>query len=105
MIKDLNFTNFNTELAAGWVLVDYWAHWCIPCQTQDPIIQKIATALEGKIQVFKVDINDNRVIADQEKVRNIPTLILYHNGMEMERFRGIQSKETILNNKHLKTLK
>ncbi len=104
MIKDLNFTNFDIENSEGWVLVDYWAYWCIPCLTQDPIIQEISEGLKGKLKVAKVDINDNKFIANQEKVKNIPTLILYHNGIEVERFLGIQAKETILNNKHIKKL-
>lgn len=105
MIKDLNFTNFNTELAEGWVLVDYWAYWCIPCRTQDPIIQELAEQLKGRVSVVKVDVNENKYIANEQKVKNIPTLVLYHNGQEIERFAGLQSKETILNNKHIKNLK
>ncbi|NPD45913.1 MULTISPECIES: co-chaperone YbbN [unclassified Lentimicrobium] len=104
MIKDLNFTNFNTELAKGWVLVDYWAFWCIPCLTQDPIVQELAEQLKGILNVAKVDINENKYIANERKIRNIPMLVLYHNGEEIERFAGLQSKETILNNKHIKNL-
>lgn len=104
MIKDLNFTNFNTELAEGWVLVDYWAHWCIPCRTQDPIIQEVADLLNGVLSIAKVDINENKYISNEQKVKNIPTLVLYHNGIEIERFSGLQSKESILNNKHIKNL-
>lgn len=105
MIKDLNFTNFNTELAEGWVLVDYWAYWCIPCLTQDPIIQDVAEDLTDVLRVAKVDINENKYIANEQKVMNIPMLVLYYNGLEIERFPGLQSKETILNNKHIKNLR
>lgn len=104
MILDLNFTNFNTELAKGWVLVDYWAYWCIPCLTQDAIFQEVAMQLKDVIIMAKVDINENKYIANEQKVKNIPMLILYHNGIEIERFPGLQSKETILNNKHIKNL-
>lgn len=106
MVKNLNYLNFKESISKGLVLVDYWAYWCIPCLTQDPIIEEIAQEFHQSILVGKVDINDNRVLADQEKVRNIPTLILYRDGEEIERFNGVQSKSIIINSiqKNLKTI-
>lgn len=96
MIKDLNYLNFKDSIQSGVVLVDYWAYWCIPCLTQDPILKEIAEEIGEKALIAKVDINDNKVVANEQKVKNIPTLILYKNGTEIQRFLGIQSKEIII---------
>lgn len=98
MIKNLNYITFKEATSKELVLVDYWADWCAPCIAQNPILKEIAQEVEAFAKVYKVDINDNRVIADQQKVRNIPTLILYKNGIEIHRFAGISSKEMIINN-------
>jgi len=98
MIKDLNFITFSKAISSGLVLVDYWAEWCQPCLAQNPILDEIAEEIKEIAIVAKVDISDNRVIADQQKVKNIPTLILYRNGKEIHRYNGIQSKEIIIKN-------
>lgn len=97
MIKNLNYLNFKDSIQTGIALVDYWAHWCIPCLTQTPVLKEIAEKIGNKALIAKVDVNDNKVIANKQKVRNIPTLILYKNGQEIIRFSGIQSKEIIIN--------
>lgn len=97
MIKNLNYLNFQDSIESGVVLVDFWAYWCIPCLTQDPILNDIAKEMSHKALIAKVDINDNKFIANEQRVKNIPTLILYKNGKEIQRFSGIQSKETIIN--------
>lgn len=103
MIKDLNYLNFKDNIQTGIVLVDYWAYWCIPCLTQEPVLVEIAKAIGNKAMIAKVDINDNKVIAKEQNVKNIPSLILYKNGREIQRFTDIQSKEIIINaiNKNL----
>ena len=97
IIQNLNFITFNKQISHGLVLVDYWAQWCAPCLVQNPILEEIALEVKEIATVAKVDIADNRVIADQQKVKNIPTLILYQDGEEIQRFAGIQSKEIIIN--------
>lgn len=97
MIKNLNYLNFHESIKKGVCLVDFWAYWCIPCLTQDPVLEQIEKEIGHRAGIAKVDINDNKVIANQQKVRNIPTLILYKDGHEIERFSGIQSKEIIIN--------
>lgn len=97
MIENLNFTNFDNTISKGLVLVDYWAEWCAPCIAQNPILNEMAKEVKEIALVAKVNISDNRVIADQQRVKNIPTLVLYKDGKEIQRFSGIQSKEIIIN--------
>ena len=62
------------------VLVDFWATWCGPCKAIAPVLEEIAEEMDGQIRVVKVDVDHNRNIASQFKVRNIPTLLLFKNG-------------------------
>jgi thioredoxin 1 len=96
MIQNLNLMDFDDQMKHGYALVDYWAPWCQPCLDQNPLLEEIAKALSPRIKVFKVDINDNRVISNKEGVRNIPLLILYQDSKQIARFQGIQSKEIII---------
>lgn len=88
--------NFDEKISQGFALVDYWAPWCQPCLDQNPLLDQIALELESKVQVFKVDVNDNRVIANREGAMNIPLLILYKHGEPLARYQGIQSKQILI---------
>ncbi|MCD6092344.1 MAG: thioredoxin [Bacteroidales bacterium] len=96
MIQHLNLMNFEPEIAQGIVLVDFWAPWCQPCLDQNPILDEIAKEISPLARVYKVNVNDNRVISDKEGVKNIPLLILYQDSKQIARFQGIQSKEIIM---------
>lgn len=96
MIQDLNLMNFDDKISKGIALVDFWAPWCQPCLDQNPVLDEIASEIELYASVFKVDVNDNRVISNKEGVQNIPLLILYQDGKQISRFQGIQSKEIII---------
>jgi len=88
--------NFDDEISQGIVLVDFWAPWCQPCLDQNPVLDEIAKEVANIADVFKVDVNDNKVISNKEGVRNIPLLILYKDGKAVARYQGIQSKEIII---------
>ena len=96
MIQHLNLMNFDEQIKQGIVLVDFWAPWCQPCIYQDPVLEDIAKEVESVALVFKVDVNDNRVISNKQGVQNIPLLILYQEGEIVARYQGIQSKEIII---------
>ena len=96
MLQELNYVTFEKTISKGLVLVDFWADWCEPCKMQFPIIEEISREINQDVLFAKVDINENRFIANQQKVLNIPTLILYKNGIEIKRFSGIQAKEVLL---------
>ena len=78
------------------VVLDFWAPWCQPCLDQNPTLEEIANELKNSVKVFKVDVNDDRVISNKEGVQNIPLLILYQNSKAIARFQGIQSKDSIM---------
>ena len=62
------------------VVVDFWAEWCGPCKMIAPSLEQIATEMDGKVKIAKLNIDENQNIAMKYGVRSIPTLILFKNG-------------------------
>lgn len=79
----------------GLTLVDFSAPWCAPCRLQEPIIQQLADQFTGKAIIARVNIDASREMAANLGIWNIPTLILFINGKEVQRFVGLQSEATL----------
>jgi len=62
------------------VLVDYWAEWCGPCKMIEPLLHEIADEYAGRIKIAKVNIDENPGVANQYKIRGIPTLMIFKDG-------------------------
>jgi len=96
-ILTLTDKNFQHQTKNKVVLVDFWAAWCAPCRMMAPVLNEIAGELSGNAHVGKVDIEQYQTLAQQYQVRSIPTLILFKNGKEVNRFVGVKSKDFLLN--------
>lgn len=77
------------------VLVDFWAKWCGPCRTLAPTIDAISKEYEGKVKVYKLEVDENPEKASHFSIRSIPTLILFKDGKQVEQLVGGVSKEAI----------
>lgn len=95
-VLTLTDKNFQQQTKNKVVLVDFWATWCAPCRMMAPVLNDVADELSGNSHVGKVNIEQYQSLAQKFKVRNIPTLILFKNGAEINRFVGIKSKEFLL---------
>lgn len=78
------------------MLVDFWASWCAPCRMMAPILNDIAGELNGNKHIGKVNVEQYQSLAQKFKVRGIPTLILFKNGVEVNRFVGVKNKEFLM---------
>ena len=78
-------------------LVDFYADWCGPCIVMKPVIDEIEKELAGKIEVKKINVDENQYEANKYGVMSIPTYLVLKDGKEVERFVGAQSKEIMKN--------
>ncbi len=95
---DLTLTeaNFDSEVANGVVLVDFWAPRCPPCRRLGPIISKVAAAMHGKAKVAKCNVDECPRLAERYGVRGIPALVFLRDGHETERLQGFQEERLLL---------
>lgn len=77
------------------VLVDFWAEWCGPCKMIAPILEEIAVEFAGRLQVAKLNIDQNDATAPKFGIRSIPTLILFRNGQAEATKIGAMSKSEL----------
>ena len=94
LIKHISDTTFEAEVlqAAKPVLVDYWAEWCGPCKMIAPILDAVASAYDGKLQIAKMNVDENRDIPAKFGIRGIPTLMLFKGGQLAATKVGAMSK-------------
>lgn len=92
-----NNDNFDEEVlrADKPVLVDFFAEWCGPCKMLAPVIDELATEMEGEVLIGKVNVDEAPDVAGRYGVQSIPTLILFKKGEEVDRMVGFQSKEAL----------
>ncbi len=88
--------NFQNQTKNKVVLVDFWAAWCGPCRMMAPVLNEIAGELKGSSYVGKVNVEQYQSLAQKFKIRGIPTMVLFKNGLEVNRFVGVKSKEYLI---------
>jgi len=96
-VIDLNANNWEEEVTKSElpVLVDFWAPWCGPCKMVGPLVETLAAENAGKINVGKLNVDENKSIAVQYGIRGIPTLAFFKGGSEVKRIVGAQGKEQL----------
>lgn len=95
MLKKLDVNNFESEISAGTVLVDFYADWCGPCKMIAPLVEEIANE-RADITVGKVNVDTDAQIAIGLGISSIPTLIVFKDGKETARAVGYRAKDDIL---------
>lgn len=78
------------------VLIDFYADWCSPCIAMKPILEEIEQNFQKEINVLNINIDENKALAVNFRIRSVPTLILFVNGKEIWRKSGLLSKRDII---------
>lgn len=102
MSVEVNESNFAQEVleSAVPVLVDFWAPWCGPCKMMGPVLEELASEVDGKAKVCKVNVDDNPDLAQKYGIMSIPNFILFKGGQVAGQQIGAVPKDTILKMLH-----
>ncbi len=94
LIKHVSDSSFESDVlqASLPVVVDFWAEWCGPCKMIAPILDEVATAYQGKVQITKINVDENRDIPAKFGIRGIPTLMVFKGGQLAATKVGAMSK-------------
>ncbi len=93
MAEELTNGKFNDFVKEGTVLIDFYADWCMPCVMMGPVIDELSEKFKGRIKFGKVNIEDNRELAQRHNISSIPNFVLFRDGKVIEQFVGVMSEE------------
>lgn len=79
--------------AKGLVMVDFWAAWCGPCQMVAPVVDELAKEYDGRLNVFKLNTDENPEVAGRYQIMGIPTLLFFKEGKAVDKIVGAASKK------------
>ena len=96
-VEAINDRDFQTSVLESDqpVVVDFWAPWCGPCRMVSPIVEELSNEYAGKVRFVKMNTDDNEETAMQFGIFSIPTLVIFHQGREVNRLVGFAPKEQL----------
>lgn len=99
MVRELNSKEFENEVlnSKDMVLVDFSAIWCGPCKMLAHVVEQLGREMKGKAKVVKVDVDKSRDIAERYNITSLPTIIMFKNGVAIDKMVGFQPKNVLRN--------
>ena len=96
-IGKVSDTTFESEVlkSTSPVVVDFWAEWCGPCRMIAPALEEIAGALNGKVKIVKLNVDENPKTAAKYGIQSIPTLMIFKNGQMASRQIGALPRQKL----------
>lgn len=93
-LEHLSDNSFKEFIGKGNVVVDFWADWCGPCKMMAPVFDELEKELKN-VKFAKVNVDEHGELASEASVRGIPTLILFKDGVEVDRVVGFVPKDSL----------
>ena len=96
-MESINEANFDEKViqSSSPALVDFWAEWCGPCKMLTPVLEELSSENESKINIYKVNVDENQQLAVKYGIRSIPTLLLFKGGEIQEQIVVLTSKSDL----------
>ena len=92
-VPKLTRKEFDEYTKNGIVLIDFFADWCMPCVMMSPILEELSEDFKGKIKFGKINVDENRDLAQKFNILSIPNFILFKDGKKAEQFIGAMPVE------------
>ena len=92
-VPELTKNDFHEFISDKFVLVDFYAEWCMPCLMMSPVVDELSEKFKGKIKFGKVNVDSNQELAQKFNVFSIPNFILFNKGKQINQFTGAVSEE------------
>ena len=77
------------------VVIDFWAEWCGPCRMVGPLVEELAKEYEGRVQIGKMNVDDNTETPETYGIRNIPTILFFKDGLLVDKQVGATQKTVL----------
>ncbi|MCW1291700.1 MAG: thioredoxin [Candidatus Rehaiarchaeum fermentans] len=96
MAKDLNKESFDQAISKSKIsIVDFWADWCMPCRMLEPVMEELEKELNGKIDFYRVNVDENPELAARFGIESIPTLFIFKEGKPVDEIIGFRQKREL----------
>ena len=85
------------------VIVDFWADWCAPCKSMEPMLEEMSQLMGGRLRFAKVNVDEHRDLAIRYEVKSLPTLLVFEKGRPVDTITGVPPRYSLISRleKHL----